>query len=64
MKIGCWMIVLSGNIDSLRRTDQYLPVCTTYLPPCGGTIVLTSPPAGRIRAAADVISLYLAHRFS
>jgi uncharacterized protein involved in exopolysaccharide biosynthesis len=64
MKIDCWMTVLSGNVDSLHRTDQYLPVCTTYLPPCGGTIVLTSPPAGRIRAAADVISLYLAQRFS
>ena len=63
-KIGCWMTVLSGNMDSLRRASQCLPLCAAYLPPCDGTIVMTSPPEGRIRAAADIISLYLAKRFS
>ena len=64
MQIDYWMAVLVGTKDSLRRTSQWLPMSAAYLPPCNGTIALTEPPVGRIRAAADVIALYLAKRFS
>ncbi len=64
MKIGRWITVLSGNKESLRRTSEWQPVCSTYLPPCNGTIAWITPPAGRIRATADLISLFLVKRFS
>jgi uncharacterized protein involved in exopolysaccharide biosynthesis len=64
IQIDCWMTVLAGNKDSLQRTRQWQPLSAAYLPPCDGTIALTEPPAGQIRTIADVISLYLAKRFS
>jgi len=64
MKIGRWTTVLTGQKESLRRASTWLPLCATYLPPCNGTIAWIEPPSGRIRAAADVLSLFLAKRFS
>jgi len=64
MKIGYWMAVLSGDKESLSRASQWLPISSTYLPPCNGTIAWIEPPVGRIRAAADALSLFLAKRFS
>jgi uncharacterized protein involved in exopolysaccharide biosynthesis len=64
MQIDYWMAVVAGNKDSLRRASHWRLLGAAYLPPCNGTIAWTQPPAGRVRAIADVISLILARRFS
>jgi hypothetical protein len=62
--VDSWLAVVVGQRDALRRTVRLRPLTDAYLPPCDGTIGLTERPRGRVREAADLISLFLAKRFS
>ena len=63
-RVQCWLAVVAGNKDSLCRNVRFRLLSDAYLPPCNGTIALTETPNGRIRRAADVLSVFLAKRFS
>ncbi len=59
-----WIAVVSGQKESLARAVASRPLTDVYLPPCSGTIAWTERPEGPIRQAADIISNFLAKRFS
>ena len=63
-QVDHWISVVAGQKDSLRRALESRQLTDAYLPPCAGTIAWTERPQGRIREAADVISCFLAKRFS
>jgi hypothetical protein len=63
-QVDYWMAVVAGQRESLRRAAHFRPLTDAYLPPCDGTIGWTERPHGSIRVAADLISRYLAKRFS
>lgn len=62
--VGCWLAVVAGQRDALRRVVRLRPLTDAYLPPCDGTIGWTERPDGRVREAADFVSHFLAKRFS
>ena len=62
--VDYWLAVVFGQQDSLRRAARSRSLSDAYLPPCDGTIGWTERPQGAIREAADVLSLFLAKRFS
>ena len=59
-----WIAVVEGHKSSLRRSAEFQKFSAAYLPPCAGTLVWIDRPTGAIRAAADVVSTFLAKRFS
>ena len=61
-QVDHWISVVAGQ--SLRRAVESRQLTDAYLPPCAGTIAWTERPEGRIREAADVISCFIAKRFS
>jgi hypothetical protein len=63
-QVDQWISVVAGQKESLRRALESRQLTDAYLPPCAGTIAWTERPQGRIREAADVISCFLAKRFS
>ncbi len=63
-QIDHWVSLVSGNRESLRRTRKLQSITDAYLPPCDGTIALTERPVGSIRQAAELLSGFLAKRFS
>ena len=63
-EVDYWIAVVAGHKDSLRRTAEFRELSDAYLPPCNGTIAWTEQAAGPIRQAADVLSCFLAKRFS
>ena len=62
--VDFWLAVVAGQRDALRRSVRLRPLTDAYLPPCGGTLGLTERPRGYVREAADILSLFLAKRFS
>ena len=62
--VAHWIAVVAGQRDSLRKAVELRQLTDVYLPACGGTIAWTDRPDGRIRAAADLVSCFLAKRFS
>lgn len=63
-QVDHWISVVAGQKKSLRRAIKSRQLTDAYLPPCAGTIAWTERPKGRIREVADVISCFLAKRFS
>lgn len=63
-KVEHWIAVVAGQKTSLQRAVEFRQLSEAYLPACGGTIAWTERPEGRIRVAADAISLFIAKRFS
>lgn len=63
-KVEHWIAVVAGQKTSLQRAVEFRQLSDAYLPACGGTIAWTERPEGRIRVAADAISLFIAERFS
>lgn len=59
-----WIAVVAGQKKSLSRAVESRQLTDAYLPACDGTIGWTERPKGRIREAADVVSCFLAKRFS
>jgi len=59
-----WMAVVAGHRNSLRRTTKFKALSDAYLTPCNGTIAWTERPVGHLRATADVLSRFLAKKFS
>lgn len=59
-----WIAVVAGDKESLRLAARLRPITDAYLPPCSGTIGWTEQPDGTIREAADILSTFLAKRFS
>jgi uncharacterized protein involved in exopolysaccharide biosynthesis len=62
--VSHWIAVVAGQKSSLARAVRLRPLTDTYLTPCGGTIAWTERPKGPIRQAADLLSTFLARRFS
>lgn len=62
--VAHWIAVVAGQRESLRKAVELRQLTDVYLPACGGTIAWTDRPDGRIRAAADLVSCFLAKRFS
>jgi uncharacterized protein involved in exopolysaccharide biosynthesis len=63
-QVNFWSTVVAGQKGSLRRAAEFRALSDAYLPPCNGTIAWTERPSGPIRQAADVLSCFLAKRFS
>jgi hypothetical protein len=63
-QVDHWIAVVSGQKESLHRAVESRQFTDAYLPSCGGTIAWTERPEGRIREVADVVSCFLAKRFS
>ncbi len=63
-KIDHWIAAVAGQKESLHRAVESRQLTDAYLLPCDGTIAWTERPNGRIREGADVISCFLAERFS
>lgn len=63
-QVDHWMAVVSGQKDSLARAAKQLPLTKAYLPACDGTIAWIERPQGIIRQTADMVSTFLAKRFS
>ena len=63
-QIDHWISVVSGNKESLKRLHKLRSTTEAYLPPCNGTVALTEYPRGAIRQAAELLSDFLAKRFS
>jgi hypothetical protein len=59
-----WIAVVAGQKNSLARAVESRKLTDVYLPSCGGTIGWTERPKGRIREVADIISCFIAKRFS
>ncbi len=62
--VGCWFAVVAGRRDALGCVARQRPLTEVYLPPCDGTIGWMDRPHGRIRQMADLVSIFLAKRFS
>ena len=62
--VESWIAVVEGDRSSLRRSAEFRKFSDAYLPPCAGTLVWIGRPTGAIRAAADVVSSFLAKLFS
>jgi len=63
-RVQYWMSVVAGHKNSLGQAARFRPLADAYLPPCNGTIAWTHAPNGFIRNAADLLSVFLAKRFS
>ncbi len=63
-EIDHWIAAVAGQKESLQRSVGSRQLIDAYLPSCGGTIAWTERPKGKIREAADVISIFLAKRYS
>jgi hypothetical protein len=63
-QIDHWIAAVAGQKESLQRAVESRQLTDAYLRACDGTIAWTERPKGRIREAADVISCFLAERFS
>ncbi len=59
-----WIAVVAGQKKSLARAVESRHLTDVYLPSCGGTIGWTERPKGQIREVADIISCFIAKRFS
>lgn len=59
-----WLAVVSGDKKSTTRASKSRTLTNAYLPPCAGTLVWLEKPAEQIRKVADVLSCFLAKRFS
>lgn len=62
--IDCWIAPVTGEKDWLGKAAHFASLAESYLPPCQGTIVWSSPAVGLIRQVADTASCYLAQRLS
>jgi hypothetical protein len=63
-QIDHWIALVAGQKKNLRVANRLRPVTDAYLPPCNGTIAITERPKGHIRELAEMISAFLAARFS
>lgn len=63
-QIDHWIAAVAGQKESLQRSVGSRRLIDAYLPSCSGTIAWTERPEGKIREAADVISSFLAKRYS
>ena len=63
-EVDHWISAVAGQKDSLSRAIDSRQLTDAYLPACDGTIAWTERPKGRIREMADVVSCFLAKRFS
>ncbi len=63
-EVDHWISVVAGQKKSLRRAVISRQLTDAYLAPCDGTIAWTERPEGKIREMADVISCFIAKRFS
>ncbi|MEI6673599.1 MAG: hypothetical protein WCO57_00320 [Verrucomicrobiota bacterium] len=63
-QVDYWLTAVAGTQTSLRRASHFRQLAKAYLPPCDGTLGWTERSAGRIGAAADAISYFLAKKFS
>jgi hypothetical protein len=59
-----WHAVLKGEKSSLQKFSQARHLIRACLTPCSGTIVLNTPPNGKLRILADHLSLFLTKHFS
>jgi uncharacterized protein involved in exopolysaccharide biosynthesis len=62
--VNHWIAVVTGTKESLSRAVAARALTDVYLPPCSGTIAWIERPDGPIRQAADLLSCFLARRFS
>ena len=63
-EVDHWISAVAGQKESLRRAVESRQLTDAYLAPCDGTIAWTERPTGKIREVADVISCFIAKRFS
>ncbi len=63
-EVESWIAVVAGDKTSLSRSAEFSKLSNAYLPPCAATLVWAERPVGAIRAAGDVVSSFLAKRFS
>jgi hypothetical protein len=59
-----WLAVVSGDKKSATLASKSRSLTSAYLPACAGTLVWIEKPAEQIRKVADVLSCFLAKRFS
>lgn len=62
--VEIWFALIAGRRDALRKMGRIRHLAGIYLPPCAGTIAWIERPSGRVRQVADLLSLFLAKRFS
>jgi uncharacterized protein involved in exopolysaccharide biosynthesis len=63
-EVDHWISVVFGQKESLRRAVDSQQMIDAYLSPCDGTIAWTERPKGKIREMADVVSCFIAKKFS
>lgn len=63
-QVDHWLAVVAGQKISLARAARLRPLTDAYLPACDGTVAWIERPKGLIRQAADMLSTFLAKRFS
>jgi hypothetical protein len=59
-----WYAVLRGEDSSIRATRLNHHLTEVYFSQCKGTIVLSDPPEGKIRAWADRLSIIVTQTLS
>lgn len=59
-----WVSIVTADKTSLNKAASLRSVSEAYLPPCSGTIACTDLAPGAIRQVGDMLSTFLARKFS